>query len=113
MLVLETDDLSSSGEGSHLSALTEPDGTLSRHPALTPQPPVARLVPTRQIAWGPAARCVPASASTLVLGDSVCERVQRIVLATPGTEPITKTQELRLVDWREDCDHCGLDNFIF
>src|SRR5262249_21911854 len=56
-LELETDNKSSSGEGSHLSALTEPDGTLSRHPALTPQPPVARLVPTRQIAWGPAARC--------------------------------------------------------
>src|SRR5262249_23189635 len=33
-----------------------PDRTLSRHPALTPQPPVARLVPTRQTAWGPVAR---------------------------------------------------------
>src|SRR5215813_12790919 len=44
------------------------DMTLSRHPALTPHPPVARLVPTRQTAWGPVARCAPASASTLVLG---------------------------------------------
>jgi hypothetical protein len=60
--------MSSSGEGSHLSALTDPDVTLSRHPALTLQPPAARLVPTRQIAWGPVARCVPASASTHVLG---------------------------------------------
>jgi hypothetical protein len=37
--------------------------------------------------------------------NSVRERVQRIVLATPGTEPIAKTQELRLVYRREDCDH--------
>src|SRR5262249_45626796 len=59
---------SSSGEESHLSALTDPDVTLSRHPALTPQPPAARLVPTKQTVWGPVARCAPASASTLVLG---------------------------------------------
>ena len=59
---------SSSGEESHLSALTDTDRTLSRHPALTPQPPAAHLVPTRQIAWGPVARCAPASASTHVLG---------------------------------------------
>jgi DNA invertase Pin-like site-specific DNA recombinase len=61
-------DESSSGEESHLSALTDTDRTLSRHPALTPQPPAAHLVPTRQIAWGPVARCAPASASTHVLG---------------------------------------------
>jgi hypothetical protein len=59
---------SSSGRESHPSALTEPDVTLSRHPTLTPQPPAARLVPTRQTVWGPAARCVPANASTHVLG---------------------------------------------
>ena len=39
---------SSSGEESHLSALTDPDWTLSRHPALTPQPPASHRVPTRQ-----------------------------------------------------------------
>src|SRR5262245_41540546 len=62
------DDESSSGEESHLSALTDPDGTLSRHPALTPQPPVVRRVPTRQTTWGPVAQCAPASASTHALG---------------------------------------------
>src|SRR5262245_28582799 len=58
------DHKSSSGEESHLSALTDPDGTLSRHPALTPRPPVVRRVPTRQTTWGPVSRCAPASAST-------------------------------------------------
>ena len=38
--VLETNHKSSSGEESHPSALTDPDRTLSRHPALTPRPPV-------------------------------------------------------------------------
>src|SRR5215467_3184687 len=62
------DDASSSGEESHPSALTEPDVTLSRRPALTPRPPVSRHAPTGQTTWGPAARCAPASASTRVLG---------------------------------------------
>jgi len=65
---LATRHQSSSGEGSHLSALTEPDGTLSRHPAPTLRPPVVHRVPTRQTAWGPVARCIPASALTRVPG---------------------------------------------
>jgi hypothetical protein len=39
-------------------------------------------------------------------------RLKVSMLATPGTEPITKTQELRLVDWREECDHRSLNNFV-
>src|SRR5256885_4484269 len=65
---LAVTDESSSGEGSHLSALTEPDGTLSRHPAPTLRPPVVHRVPTRQTAWGPVARCIPASALMRVPG---------------------------------------------
>src|SRR5271166_6152122 len=61
------DDESSSGGGSHPSALTEPDVKLSPHPAPTLRPPVARRAATGQTGWGPAARCVPASASTRVL----------------------------------------------
>src|SRR5262245_13810306 len=59
-------------------------------------------------------RAMSASRTQLILRAliSVRERVQRIVLVAPGTEPITKTQELRLVDWREDCDHRCLDDFI-
>jgi hypothetical protein len=45
--------------------------------------------------------------------DSVCERIQRIVLPAPGSEPVAEPQELRLVDRREDCDHRCLDDFIF
>src|SRR5271166_6864958 len=61
------DHESSSGGGSHPSALTEPDVKLSPHPAPTLRPPVARRAATGQTGWGPAARCVPASASTRVL----------------------------------------------
>src|SRR6516165_10133489 len=64
---LEGQQESSSGGGSHLSALTEPDMKLSPHPAPTLQPPVARRAATGQTSWGPAARCAPASASTRVL----------------------------------------------
>src|SRR5262245_47550800 len=46
----------------------QPDVMLSRHPALTPQPPASHRVPTRQTTWGPGARCAPASASTHALG---------------------------------------------
>src|SRR5215472_500598 len=67
-LAAHIDVASSSGEESHPSALTEPDVTLSRRPALTLRPPVSRHAPTGQITWGPAARCAPASASTRVLG---------------------------------------------
>ena len=40
------------------------------------------------------------------------ERVQRIVLAAPRSEPIAEPQELRLVDWREDGYHRCLDNLV-
>jgi hypothetical protein len=46
----------------------EPDVKLSPHPALTLQPQARSRVATGQRAFGPAARCVPASALTLVLG---------------------------------------------
>ena len=45
--------------------------------------------------------------------NSVCERIQRIVLAAPGSEPVAEPQELRLVDRREDCNHRCLDDFVF
>src|SRR3974377_2113344 len=45
--------------------------------------------------------------------DSVCECIQRIVLAAPGSEPVAEPQELRLVDRREDRNHRCLADFIF
>jgi len=45
--------------------------------------------------------------------NSVCERIQRIVLAAPGSEPIAEPQKLRLVDRREDRNHRGLDDLVF
>jgi site-specific DNA recombinase len=45
--------------------------------------------------------------------DPVRERVQRIVLATPGTEPIAETQKLRLIDRRQNHDHRSLDDLVF
>src|SRR5258708_3330171 len=59
--------LSPAGMAASLAA-PEPDGTLSRHPAPTLRPPVVHRVPTRQTAWGPVARCIPASALTRVPG---------------------------------------------
>ncbi len=44
--------------------------------------------------------------------DPVCERVQRIVLAASGSEPIAEAQELRLIDRRQDHDHRRLDDLI-
>src|SRR5437667_12525139 len=44
--------------------------------------------------------------------DPVRERVQRIVLAPPRTEPVAEAQELRFVDWREDHDHRRLDDLV-
>ena len=40
------------------------------------------------------------------------ERVQRIVLAAPRSEPIAEAQELRLVDRRQGHDHRRLYDFI-
>jgi hypothetical protein len=45
--------------------------------------------------------------------NSVSERIQRIVLAAPGSEPIAEPQKLRLVDRREDRNHRGLDDLVF
>src|SRR3984957_17431088 len=45
--------------------------------------------------------------------NSVCERIQRIVLAAPRSEPIAEPQKLRLVDRREDRNHRGLDDLVF
>ena len=45
--------------------------------------------------------------------NSVCERIQRIVLAAPRSEPIADPQKLRLVDRREDRNHRGLDDLVF
>ena len=36
-----------------------------------------------------------------------------IVLAAPGSEPVAEPQEFRLVDRREDRNHCRLDDFVF
>jgi hypothetical protein len=44
--------------------------------------------------------------------DSVRERVQRIVLAASGSEPVAESQELRLVDRREDSHHGCLDDLV-
>ena len=44
--------------------------------------------------------------------DPVRERVQGIVLSVPGSEPVTKSQELRLVDRREDRHHRCLDDLV-
>src|SRR5207302_2182112 len=65
--VLEPQHESSSGGESHPSALTEPDVKLSPHPAPTIQPPASHQAATEQTAWGPVARCAPASASMHVL----------------------------------------------
>ena len=45
-------------------------------------------------------------------GDPGGERVQRVVLATPGPEPVAEAEELRLVDRRQDGHHRGLDDLV-
>lgn len=44
--------------------------------------------------------------------NSVCERIQRLVLVAPRTEPVAEPQELRLVYWRQDSNHRSLDDLI-
>jgi hypothetical protein len=44
--------------------------------------------------------------------DAIPGRVQRIMLASPRTEPVAEAQELGLVNWRQDGDHGGLDDFV-
>ena len=51
----------------------------------------------------------PADVASL---DPIRERVQRVVLAAPGSEPVAEAQELRLVDRRQDHDHRRLDNLV-
>ena len=41
------------------------------------------------------------------------QRVQRIVLAAPGTEPVREPQEILLVDLVEDFRHRTLDDLVF
>ena len=45
-------------------------------------------------------------------GDPGGERVQRVVLAAPGPEPVAEAEELRLVDRRQDGHHRGLDDLV-
>ena len=45
--------------------------------------------------------------------NSVCERIQRIVLAAPWSEPVAEPQKLRLIDRREDRNHRSLDDLVF
>jgi hypothetical protein len=44
--------------------------------------------------------------------DPVGERIQRIVLAAPGTEPIAEPQELRCIDRGENGHHRHLDDLV-
>src|SRR4051794_15583765 len=46
-------------------------------------------------------------------GDPGGERVQRVVLTTPGSEPVAEAEELRLGDRRQDGHHRGLDDLVF
>src|SRR5208337_5131363 len=48
----------------------------------------------------------------LACSDPIGQRIQRVVLATPGSEPVAKPQELRLVDRRQDRHHCRLDDLV-
>jgi hypothetical protein len=45
-------------------------------------------------------------------GDPGGERVQRVVLTTPGPEPVAEAEELRLIDRGEDGHHRGLDDLV-
>ena len=45
-------------------------------------------------------------------GDPGSERVQRVVLTTPGPEPVAEAEELRLIDRGEDGHHRGLDDLV-
>ncbi len=44
--------------------------------------------------------------------ESYPERIQRLMLASPGTEPIREPQEVLFIDLVEDRDHCVLDDLV-
>jgi hypothetical protein len=41
------------------------------------------------------------------------ERVQRIVLSPPGSEPVGEAEEVRFVDGIENLHHRALDDLVF
>ena len=45
--------------------------------------------------------------------DSYPERIQRIVLASPGSEPVRESQKVLFVNLIEDCHYCVLDDLVF
>jgi hypothetical protein len=44
--------------------------------------------------------------------DSNPERIQRIMLASPGSEAIREPQKVLFVNLIQDCHHCVLDNLV-
>src|ERR1700693_5453229 len=49
----------------------------------------------------------------LLLQEHIRQRIQRLMLAAPRTEPIGKAEKVLLVDLVEDGDHGLLDKFVF
>ena len=45
--------------------------------------------------------------------DSQPERIQRIMLSSPRSEPIRESQKVLFVNLIEDCHHCVLGNLAF
>ena len=45
-------------------------------------------------------------------GDSHPERIQRIVRASPRSEPIREPKKILFVNLIEDCHHCVLDDLV-
>src|ERR1700722_8806325 len=46
------------------------------------------------------------------LPDPERERIQCLMLVALRSEPVAETQELRLIDRRQDCHHCSLDDLV-
>src|SRR5271155_962052 len=44
--------------------------------------------------------------------DPECERIQRLMLVALRSETVAESQELRLIDRRQDCHHRSLDDFV-
>jgi len=44
--------------------------------------------------------------------DSYPERIQRIVLAPPGSKPVREPQKVLFVNLIEDCNQCVLDDLV-
>ena len=49
----------------------------------------------------------------LPVPNSERERIQRLMLVTPGPEPVTEAQKLRFINRRQDCNHRRLDDLVF